>query len=117
VNPKSPFLHERLRAYDHARTFYRLVVQICAQLPRGLAPIADQLDRAASSVSLAIAEGANARAAGIKRTHFDRAIASGGECAAALDQIADKGVATSAHLAAARHELELAVLLTIGLRK
>lgn len=117
MNLESPFLHERLRAYHHARAFYQLVVRIRARLPRGQAPIADQLDRAASSVSLAIAEGANARAAGIKRVHFDRALASGGECAAALDQIADKRAAAPADLAAARRELELTVLLTLGLRR
>jgi len=117
VNPRSPFLHERLRAYTHARSFHRLVVRLLGALPRGHSAIADQLDRAASSVLLAIAEGANARAAGIKRVHFDRAIASGGECAAALDQIADKQAAPPADLAAARRELELTVLLTLGLRR
>lgn len=62
MNPdiRSVFLHERLEAYIAARALYRCARDIRERLPRGLGEVRDQLYRAASSVSLAIAEGANA---------------------------------------------------------
>ena len=113
--PRSPWLHERLDAYAAARNFYRLSKAIRDQLPRGLGEVSDQLKRAASSVSLAIAEGACARARGIKAAHFQRALASAGECAAALDQIEDEGGAPAPMLAEAREHLRRCSLLTLGL--
>src|SRR5437868_10454419 len=92
------FLHERLQAYVFARKFYQTARVIREQLPRGLGEVRDQLYRASSSVSLAIAEGANASHSKIKTQHFKRALASAGECAAALDQIEDEGAAPTALL-------------------
>ena len=60
------FLHERLEAYVQARKFYRSARVIREQLPRGLGEVRDQLYRAASSISLAIAEGSNASQPKIK---------------------------------------------------
>lgn len=113
----SVFLHERLEAYVFARRFYRTARAIRAQLPRGLGEVRDQLYRAASSVSLAIAEGANACQPRVKALHFNRALASGGECAAALDQIEDERAAPVDLLAVARDELSRCMRLTLGLRR
>ena len=116
-NPKSPLLHERLDAYAFARNFYRLARVIREQLPRGLGEVSDQLLRASSSVSLAIAEGACTRAPKVKSAHFQRALASAGECGAALDQIEDEGGAPAALIAQARAVLHRCSLLTLGLMR
>ena len=116
-NSGSVFLHERLDAYRFARAFYRSAREIRAQLPRGLGEVRDQLYRASSSVSLAIAEGANASQPRIKSMHFTRALASAGECAAALDQIEDECAVAPLLLARAREELRRCMRLTLGLRR
>lgn len=117
MNNKSVFLHERLYAYLWARKFYQTAKTIRDQLPRGLGEVADQLKRASSSLSLALAEGANALAPKIKALHFRRGLASAGECAGALDQIEDEGAAPVALLVRARHELKMSTVLTLGLVK
>lgn len=117
MNTGTVFLHERLEAYVFARRFYRTAREIRAQLPRGLGEVSNQLYRAASSVSLAIAEGANASQPRIKSLHFTRALASGGECAAALDQIEDERAAPAALLTTARDELTRSMRLTLALRR
>lgn len=114
---RSVFLHERLEAYVAARAFYRSARVIREQLPRGLGEVRDQLYRAASSISLAIAEGANASQPKVKSLHFTRALASAGECAAALDQIEDECAAPAALVARARDELSRCMRLTLGLRR
>lgn len=114
---KSVFLHERLLAYVYARKFYRTAKAIRDQLPHGLGEVRDQLARASSSVGLAIAEGANASQPKIKALHFRRALASGGECAGALDQIEDERGAPADLISAARAHLRRSMALTLGLVK
>lgn len=115
VTHKPLFLHERLLAYQFTRQFYRTARAISKQLPRGLADLGDQLTRAARTSCLALAEGANARSIRIKRCHFERALASDGECAAALDQVLDDEAAPPALVAQGRDQLEAATRLTLGL--
>lgn len=115
MDSKSIFLHERLLAYQFSREFYRTARTITRQLPRGLADLGDQLTRAARSSCLAVAEGANARSIRIKRTFFERATASNGECAACLDQVLDDDAAPEALVRQAREQLERATRLTLGL--
>ena len=115
VNEQPLFLHERLIAYKISREFYVSARAISKQLPRGLADLGDQLTRAARSSSLAIAEGAGARSVRIKRTFFERAVASEAECAACLDQVLDDEAAPPPLVAKARQLLERATRLTLGL--
>ena len=70
--------------------------------------LGDQLTRAARSSCLAIAEGANARSIRVKRTFFERATASNGECAACLDQVIDDDAAPAELIARGREQLERA---------
>ena len=114
---RTVFLHERLEAYVFARKFYQTARAIREQLPRGLGEVRVQLYRASSSVTLAIAEGANASQIKIKSMHFTRALASAGECAAALDQIEDECAAPESIVTKARSELRRCMLLTLGLRR
>lgn len=67
------FTHERLEAYQVAREFLALAHEIGTRLPRGAAPLADQLERAATSALLNTAEGAGRRAGREKARFFDTA--------------------------------------------
>jgi four helix bundle protein len=85
---------ERLDAYQVAVEFQLLVAQI--RFPRALGHLRDQLDRAATSIVLNIAEAVGRRGPG-ERSHF-YVIARGSamECAAIIDIIRGRGVATPA---------------------
>src|ERR1041384_6263973 len=111
------FLHERLDGYRIAGKVYQSARTIREGLPRGLGEVRDQLYRASSSVSLAIAEGANAAQPKIKCQHFTRALASAGECAAALDQIEDECAAPMLLIKQAREQLRMCMVITTGLAK
>ena len=117
TDERSPYLHERLRAYQVALEFYAMVKAIRRDLPRGLGPIADQLTRAAQSVCLNLAEGAASRFPDVKRRHWNIAVGSAAECAAALDILAIEGAVQESRLAQARERLRLSTLLTLGLAK
>jgi four helix bundle protein len=82
------FDHERLRVYQRALDFYSWVFLTLPQLPRGHAPVLDQLRRAGSSVALNIAEGAGKYELADKRRHYLIARGSAMECAAVLDVLA-----------------------------
>lgn len=112
---KSPYLHERLDAYRAALEAYRAIKSIRAHLPRGLGPLGDQLSRAGQSVCLNLAEGAAARSRDVKRRHWDIALGSAGECAAALDLVEIESGARPELIAEARGHLRLATLLMLGL--
>jgi four helix bundle protein len=58
MNPGSrPFDHERLDVYQLAVRFLEHARDVIATFPRGRAGLADQLERAATSIVLNIAEG------------------------------------------------------------
>ena len=105
--------HTKLKAYQKALSFHGHVIAIRKSLPRGLGDLADQLHRASTSVVLNLAEGASCRTPGTKRRHFDIALASAGECAAALDLVALE--VEAATVPAAREDLEAIGALTTGL--
>ena len=114
---RSPYLHERLDAYRAAVEFYRIVREIRARLPRGLGPLGDQLSRAAQSICLNIAEGAAARSRDVKRRHWNIALGSAGESAAALDLVEIEQAAAAVQIARARDHLRVATLRTLGLAR
>ncbi len=75
--------HERLVAYSVALEFHQRVAPLART--RGLAGIRDQLQRAADSVVLNIAEGAGRLSRDDKRRFYEIALGSLLECAAILD--------------------------------
>jgi four helix bundle protein len=79
--------HERLDVYQCSIQFLAIAFAIIGRLPRGYAPLADQLRRAATSVPLNIAEAAG-KTSGDERAHH-HAIARGSamECGAILDVV------------------------------
>ncbi len=79
------FDHERLDVYRAAIDFVVLANDVVAQLPRGRGYRADQLQRAATSVPLNIAEGAGEFSRKDKARFYRMARRSATECAAVLD--------------------------------
>lgn len=77
--------HERLHVYQVAIEFVILTDEIIGHLPRGRAYLRDQLQRAALSISLNIAEGAGEYAVDEKIRFYRMAKHSATECAGVLD--------------------------------
>lgn len=79
-----PFDHQRLDAWKVSVELARNVFALAELFPRGHAALADQVRRAAVSISLNIAEGANKRTPKEKAHAFTIARGEVGEVAAAL---------------------------------
>jgi four helix bundle protein len=79
------FDHEKLTVYQVAIEFVILVDEVIKHLPRGRAYLSDQLQRAALSISLNIAEGAGEYAVDEKARFYRMAKRSATECAGVLD--------------------------------
>ncbi|MFA6304117.1 MAG: four helix bundle protein [Legionella sp.] len=79
------FDHEKLDVYQTAIEFVVIIESIVKQFPKGRAYLVDQLQRAGSSVTLNIAEGAGEFSANEKIRFYRMARRSATECAAILD--------------------------------
>jgi len=77
--------HEKLDAYHIAIEFVILSDAVIEHLPRGRGYLSDQLQRAALSISLNIAEGAGEYASDEKARFYRMAKRSATECAGILD--------------------------------
>jgi len=77
--------HERLEVYGVAIQFVALADGLVEGLPRGRSYLGDQLQRAATSITLNIAEGAGERSGADKARFYRFAKRSATECAAVLD--------------------------------
>src|SRR6516165_11266849 len=77
--------HEKLTVYQIAIEFVILADEVIEHLPRGRAYLGDQLQRAALSISLNIAEGAGEYAIDEKARFYRMAKRSVTECAGVLD--------------------------------
>jgi len=86
---KTPFDHEKLRVYQEAIQFVAWADECLKALPKNLA-VHGQLDRAATSIPLNIAEGNGKYTAPDRCRFFDIARGSALECAACLDVLAAK---------------------------
>lgn len=80
----SAFDHEKLDVYVAAIDFVAVADEIVEHLPRGRAYLADQLQRAGTSVPLNIAEGAGEFSGSEKARFYRMAKRSATECAAIL---------------------------------
>ena len=79
------FDHEKLDVYQTAIVFLSRANDVAENLPRGRGYLADQLQRAALSIVLNIAEGAGKFSPKDKAAFYARARGSTTECAAVLD--------------------------------
>ncbi len=79
------FDHEKLEVYEQALRIVILSSDIIQCFPKGRAYLSDQLQRAATSIPLNIAEGAGEFSSGDKARFNRIARRSAAECAAILD--------------------------------
>ena len=96
------FDHEKLDVYQTAVDWVSLAQDIAEALPRGKGNLADQLQRAASSITLNIAEGAGEFSGAEKARFYRMAKRSATECAAALDVAKRRSSITAEHFAQGR---------------
>jgi|SRR5271154_1196512 len=87
------FDHERLDVYQAALKFVVLTNEIIEDLPRGRAYLADQYQRASTSILLNIAEGAGELSPNEKVRFYRMARRSATECAGILAIIQNLGLA------------------------
>lgn len=100
------FDHERLDVYQRALEVLDICDAIVEQMPPGRAHLKDQLDRAATSIVLNIAEGAGEFSPDEKRRFYRIARRSATEAAAILQIVHRRGQADETR---AQHARELLV--------
>ena len=111
---RSYFDHEKLIAYQRAIQFVAWSSPLLERVSPKLA-VADQLDRASTSIPLNIAEG-NAKYTEPDRCrYFDTSRGSALECAACLDVLVAKGKCTAEEIQRGKEILHEIVSLLIGL--
>jgi four helix bundle protein len=111
------FTHERLEAYKVAQEFLALAQAILDEMPRGGSRLRDQLADAAESILLNTAEGAGRRAPRDKARFFDIARGSAEECAAILDAVEIRALASPERVHSGRPLLHRVVRLLSGLAR
>ena len=88
------FQHERTPAYKEALLFAKWVNLTLRPMLKGRADLVDQINRAASSILLNIAEGAGRWGKLDKKRFYGFAKGSAGECSAILDLIETAEIAS-----------------------
>ena len=106
------FDHEKLNVYQEAIGFVAWAAGILETLPKALA-VHGQLDRAATSIALNIAEGNGKYTAPDRCRFFDIARGSAPECAACLDVLVAKK--RLAHAGDGKEILRRVVSMLVGL--
>ncbi len=109
------FDHERLDVYRKAIDFIVIANGIAEELPRGRSYLADQLNRAATSISLNIAEGAGEFSRPEKARFYRMARRSATECAATLDVCQAIGLIDKGRYGAGRDLLYDIVAMLVGM--
>ena len=106
--------HERLDVYRVALEFAAMV----PALTQGARPsLRDQVERAAASVALTLAEGCGRRTRPDRLHFFSMAQGSAMECAAAIDLLRVLGHVTLADATRAKHKVTRVVQMLVGLRR
>ena len=112
---EAPLLdHERLDCFKVALEFAGLVPSLTGT---ARASLRDQLERAAASTCLNLAEGCGRRARRDRLHFFAIAQGSAMECAAAVDLLSVTGKVTFADSTRAKHKLTRIVQMLVGLRR
>ncbi len=108
------FDHEKLRVYQEALQFVVWWSDLSRSIEVG-ASLKDQLDRAATSVCLNIAEGNGKSSAKDRCRFFEIARGSAFECAACLDVLAIKAKLTEGQVTEGKKRLKAVVSMLMGL--
>jgi four helix bundle protein len=110
------FDHEKLNVYQVSLAFNEWVGELLPSI-EAKAAAKDQLDRAATSISLNIAEGNGKFSKRDRARFFDIARGSALEAAATLDVLVSRKLMTSAKVISAKEQLVQIVKMLIGLLK
>ena len=110
------FDHEKLNVYQVSLAFNEWVGEFLFSI-QAKAAAKDQLDRAATSIPLNIAEGNGKFSKRDRARFFDIARGSAVESAASLDVLVSRKLTTHAHVAAAKEQLVQIVNMLMGLLK
>jgi four helix bundle protein len=113
---KTYFDHEKLNAYQVALEFNGWVGDLLATV-EARAAAKDQLDRAATSIPLNLAEGNGKFSRRDRARFFDIARGSALEAAASLDVLVSRKVITQAQVVPAKEQLVRIVNMLMGLLK
>jgi four helix bundle protein len=111
---KTYFDHEKLDVYREAIDFCGWVGEFLGAIS-AKAAAKDQLDRASTSIPLNIAEGNGKFSARDRARFFEMARGSALECAACLDVLLVRKLATEEQVAAPKEKLARIVQMLIGL--
>jgi four helix bundle protein len=109
------FDHEQLDVYQSSLKFIIMSARIIEALPVGRSHLADQLHRAAVSITLNIAEGSGEFSKGDKARFYRMAKRSATECAAILDICRELKLTSVGHLTEGREILIKIVAMAIKL--
>jgi four helix bundle protein len=113
---KAFFDHEKLHVYQVSLTFNEWVGEFLLSV-QAKAAAKDQLDRAATSIPLNIAEGNGKFSKRDRARFFDIARGSALEAAASLDVLVSRKLITSAQVTSAKEQLVQIVNMLMGLLK
>jgi four helix bundle protein len=113
---KAFFDHEKLNVYQVSLTFNEWVGELLPSI-EAKAAAKDQLDRAATSIPLNIAEGNGKFSKRDHARYFDIARGSALEAAASLDVLVSRKLMTSAQVISAKQQLVQIVNMLMGLLK
>ena len=116
TTPKVYFDHEKLVAYQRSIQFMAWASPLLEKLSPKLA-VADQLDRASTSIPLNVAEGNSKYTPPDRCRYFDTARGSALECAACLDVLVAKGKCTIQEIENGKDIRREIVSLLVGLIK
>src|SRR5213083_1828777 len=111
---KTHFDHEKLDVYQEAIAFCGWVGEFIAAIS-AKAAAKDQLDRASTSIPLNIAEGNGKFSAKDRARFLEMARGSALECAACLDVLFVRKLASEQHVAGQKEKLARIVQMLIGL--
>jgi four helix bundle protein len=113
---KAFFDHEKLNVYQVSLTFNEWVGELLPSI-EAKAAAKDQLDRAATSIPLNLAEGNGKFSKRDRARYFDIARGSALEAAASLDVLVSRKLMTSAQVISAKQQLVQIVNMLMGLLK
>src|SRR3954470_16396005 len=116
MTPPPYFDHEKLDVYRHSIAFCAWVGDFLPSITQKTAA-KDQLDRAATSIPLNIAEGNGKFSVKDRARFLEMARGSALECAAALDVLVARKLATVEQVGDAKNQLVAIVRMLIGLLK
>ena len=108
------FDHEKLDVYQEAIAFCGWVGELLGQIS-AKAAAKDQLDRASTSIPLNIAEGNGKFSAKDRARFFEMARGSALECAACLDVLLGRKLATEEQVIPAKEQMARIVQMLVGL--